>query len=71
RLKRIVALKFPSAQSLENEEEKRRFIHEAQAAAALDHPNICTLYDIHEDEEHTFISMAYVDGKTVEEKTAY
>jgi serine/threonine protein kinase len=71
RLKRIVALKFPSAQSLENEEEKRRFILEAQAAAALDHPNICTLYDIHEGEEHTFISMAYVDGKTLEQKTGY
>lgn len=67
-LKRHVALKFPSAQVLTDEVKKARFIHEARASAALDHPNICTLHEIDEAEGKTFISMAYVDGKSLYEK---
>ena len=70
KLKRLVALKFLPPQSLSDEEEKSRFIHEAQAAASLDHPNVCTVYEIGEHEEHTFISMAYIDGQTLKEKIA-
>jgi serine/threonine-protein kinase len=67
KLKRTVALKFLSSQSLGNEDEKMRFIYEAQSAAALDHSNICTLYEIDEAEGQTFIAMAYVEGRNLEQ----
>ncbi|MHC4805621.1 MAG: protein kinase domain-containing protein [Planctomycetota bacterium] len=67
-LKRHVALKFPSAQILADQVKRTRFIHEARAAAALDHPNICTLYEIGETEEKTFISMAHIDGQSLFDK---
>ena len=68
KLKRAVALKFLSAHLLSNEEAKTRFFREAQAAAALDHPNICTVYEIDEVEGHTFIAMAHLDGETLDHK---
>ncbi len=69
KLKRIVALKFLTPQALESEEEKVRFIHEAQAASALDHPNICTIHEIDEtDDGQMFICMAYYDGETLNKK---
>jgi serine/threonine protein kinase len=67
-LKRFVALKFPSAQILADEGKKARFIHEARAAAALDHPNICTLHEIDQVGGKTFISMAHVDGQSLYER---
>ena len=69
KLKRTVALKFLSSQSLGTPDEMTRFVHEAQAAAALDHPNICTVHEIDEADGHTFIVMAYVDGQSLKEKT--
>ncbi|MCK4775232.1 MAG: serine/threonine protein kinase, partial [Candidatus Krumholzibacteria bacterium] len=69
KLKRTVALKFLSSQSIGTPDEKTRFVHEAQAAAALEHPNICTVYEIDEVEGQTFIAMAYVDGQSLREKT--
>lgn len=68
RLKRTVALKFLPSEITHVSEVKERFIREAQAAAALDHPNICTVYEIDEAEEKTFISMAYVEGQSLKEK---
>lgn len=76
KLKRTVALKFLPPHALGNDEEKARFVHEAQAAAALDHPNICTIYEINEIEltpgesrdGQTFIAMAYVPGQSLKEK---
>ena len=68
KLKRTVALKFLSPQALGSQEEKTRFINEAQTAAALDHPNICTIHEIDEAEEQTFISMAYIEGQNLKEK---
>ena len=68
KLRRTVALKFLSQQAWGGEEEKTRFVREAQAAAALEHSNICTTYEIDEAEGQTFIAMAYVDGQSVEEK---
>ena len=53
KLKRTVALKFLPLQTMAGEEEKARFEHEAQAAAALDHPNICTVYEINEADGQT------------------
>ncbi len=68
KLKRTVALKFLSSQSLGTPDEKTRFVHEAQAAAALDHPNICAVHEIDEVEGQTFIAMAYIEGKSLGEK---
>ncbi len=69
RLKRIVALKFLPHDLTRNAEAKERFIHEAQAASSLDHPNICTVFEIGESEEgQTFIAMACYDGETLKER---
>ena len=68
KLKRTVALKFLPSEITHIPEIKERFIREAQAAAALDHPNICTIYEVDEAEEKTFISMAYVKGESLKEK---
>jgi tetratricopeptide (TPR) repeat protein len=67
RLDRTVALKFLSKHLLCNQEAKTRFVHEAKAASALDHPNIATIYEIDEAQGECFISMAYVDGKSVKD----
>ncbi len=68
KLKRTVALKFLPPDLIRNAEAKERFFREAQAAAALDHPNICTVHEIDEAEEKTFISMAYIEGQSLKEK---
>ena len=68
KLKRPVALKFLRADVVEDAEAKERFLREAQAAAALDHPNICTVYEIDEAEGQTFLAMAFVAGRTVKDK---
>ena len=63
KLDRSVALKFLAGHLLREEEGRQRFIREAKAAAALDHPNICTVHEIDEADGQTFIAMAYVDGE--------
>ena len=68
KLKRIVALKFLRAEALEDEELKIRFLREAQAAAALNHPNICTVYEIDEDNGISFIAMEWMEGQSIKEK---
>ena len=69
KLDRTVALKFLPLHLTTDEKAKRRFIHEAKAASALDHANICTVYDIEEtDEGHSLIAMAYVKGETLKAK---
>ena len=70
KLKRTVALKFLPGHTLANEQVKARFLHEAQAAAALHHPNICTVHEIDEVDERPFIAMAYVEGETLQERVA-
>jgi TolB-like protein/tRNA A-37 threonylcarbamoyl transferase component Bud32/Flp pilus assembly protein TadD len=65
KLKRTVALKFLSPQALGSEEDKTRFIHEAQAAAALNHNNICTIHEIDEFEGQPFIAMEFIDGASL------
>jgi serine/threonine protein kinase/tetratricopeptide (TPR) repeat protein len=70
KLKRKVALKFLLPHILSSDEDKTRFIHEAQAAAALHHPNICTIYEINEADGQTFISMAYLEGESLTERLA-
>jgi len=68
RLKRTVALKFLPAELTQDEEAKKRFIQEAQAAAALEHPNICTIYEVDEADDQTFISMSYIQGQSLKDK---
>jgi serine/threonine-protein kinase len=68
KLKRTVALKFLPQELTHIPDVKDRFMREAQAAAALDHPNICTVYEFDEAEEKTFISMAYVEGQSLRKK---
>ena len=67
KLKRTVALKFLSSHT-GGRSDHDRFLLEAQAAAALDHPNICTVYEIGEAEGHSFIAQAYIDGPRVDER---
>jgi serine/threonine protein kinase/Tfp pilus assembly protein PilF len=68
KLDRTVALKFVSPQSLKTEEEKTRFIQEAKAAAAINHPNVTTIHEIDEVSGDTFISMEYIEGKSLKDK---
>ncbi|HEX9975093.1 MAG TPA: protein kinase [bacterium] len=71
KLKRHVALKFLPTSLTADDEAKERFIQEAQAASALDHPNICTIYEINEtDEGQMFIAMAYYGGEILKNKIA-
>ena len=63
RLDRTVALKFLAPHLVSNEDVRRRFIREAKTAAALQHPNICTVHEIDEADGRTFIAMAYLDGR--------
>ncbi len=70
KLKRFVALKFLPAELMHSPEARERFIREAQAAAALDHPNICTIYEVEEQEGQVYIAMAYVEGKSLKERIA-
>ena len=67
-LKRKVALKFLPPELIREEEKRTRFIYEAQAASALDHPHIGTIYEINESEENPFIAMAYYNSGTLEHK---
>jgi formylglycine-generating enzyme required for sulfatase activity/dienelactone hydrolase len=69
RLKRIVALKFLPPELTRDEEAKKRFIHEAQAASALQHRNICTIHEIDETPDgQMFICMDCYDGETLKQK---
>ncbi len=68
KLDRIVALKFLPHHLVANEAEQARFLQEARAASALNHPNVCTIYDIKEDNGQPFIVMEFVDGATIRQK---
>jgi serine/threonine protein kinase len=66
-LNRIVALKFLHRNIISNPERKKPFIREAQAAASLNHQNICTIYGIEEVEDNIFIIMEYIEGETLQQ----
>ena len=69
RLNRLVALKFLPPHLTEDESTRKRFIVEAQAASALDHPNICTIHEINETSDgQRYICMAYYEGESLRTK---
>lgn len=68
KLDRMVALKFLPTHLASSEQDKARFVQEAKAAAALNHPNVCSIIDIQEHDGQMFIVMEFVDGQTLREK---
>ena len=68
KLDRFVALKFLPSQLTASEDDKARFIQEAKAASAMNHPNVCTIYSIEEYNGQLFIAMEFVEGKTLKDK---
>jgi serine/threonine-protein kinase len=71
KLDRTVALKFLSSELSMSAEERNRFVREAKAASALDHPNIGVVFDIDETPDgQTFIAMAYYAGETLKQRMA-
>ena len=70
KLRRTVALKFlPAAMALDPQA-KKRFLREAQAAAILDHPNICPVHEVDEAEGEMFMAMAFIEGRSLKERIA-
>src|SRR5947207_1862041 len=65
KLERKVAIKMLPAKSIDDAQAKKRLFREARAAATLDHPNICSIYEVNEDGDCLFIVMQYVEGKTL------
>jgi eukaryotic-like serine/threonine-protein kinase len=68
KLNRDVALKLPTMGTLTNEEARSRILREARAASALNHPNICTIYEVGEVDGQPYIAMEYVPGETLSKR---
>ncbi|MFC2167114.1 protein kinase, partial [Acidobacteriota bacterium] len=70
KLKRSVALKFLPEELTQDKLAKARFFQEAQAAAALNHPNICIIHEVDEAEDQTYIAMEFIEGQTLKDRIA-
>ena len=69
-LNRRVALKFLAESLLKDKDRRGRLLREAKAAAAIDHPNVCSVYEIDEIDGHPFFVMAYIEGQNLEDQMA-
>ena len=70
KLKRNVALKFLPTELMQDKQAKARFFQEAQAAAALNHPNICIIHEVDEADDQIFIVMEFIEGQTLKDRIA-
>jgi serine/threonine protein kinase len=70
-LDRFVAIKVLPAEKVADHDRKRRFVQEAKAASALNHPNIVTIHDITQEGGTDFIVMEYVEGKTLDQRIGH
>ena len=68
KLKRSIALKFLHKPTTLDPDSETRFLNEARAAAALDHPNVCTVYDIGSVGDELYIAMAFIEGQSLKQK---
>src|SRR5436853_2581797 len=67
-LGRRVAIKLLPPATISDEHARKRLVREARAAATLDHPNICSVYEVGEADSRSFIAMQYVEGETLDVK---
>src|SRR5919205_3801733 len=68
KLQRVVALKMLPPEAISQADRRRRFLQEARAASALNHPHILTVYEVGEDGGHPYMAMEYVEGETLRQK---
>src|SRR2546428_14092486 len=67
-LSRKVAIKLLPPETISDENARKRLVREARSVAALHHPNICSIYEVSEEEGHSFIAMQYVDAEALDLK---
>src|SRR2546423_14024896 len=71
KLHRVVALKVLPPEAISQEDRRRRFLQEARAASALNHPHILTVYEVGEDDGKPYMVMEYVQGETLRQRLAH
>ncbi len=70
RLERTVALKFLAQELTRDEENRKRFLREAKAAAGINHPNVCTVHEIGDLDGRDYLALEYIDGETLDPRVA-
>src|SRR5262249_38334585 len=65
-LARLVAIKLLPPETVSDEHARKRLMREARTVATLDHPNICSIYEVGEEDGRSFIAMQYIEGETLD-----